>query len=133
MSEDELRDLESALTLLKQIDLAGIGEALDLPAGESIGDKILPWILAHKSPVRGAARPEDNDCNLYEAEPRRLGASADTLGQAIDRVDHLANALKMRLAPESHVRNLRAALPEAVQQLKDAYVRLFQQNPWEGA
>jgi hypothetical protein len=58
-------------------------------------------------------------------------APEHTLGEAIDRVDNLAHALQLPLAPESHLQNLRVALPEAVQQLKDAYVRLFNVNPWE--
>lgn len=57
----------------------------------------------------------------------------ETLGKAIDRVDNLAHALTLPLAPESHLQNLRVSLPEAVQDLKDAYVRLFNVDPWEGA
>jgi hypothetical protein len=55
-----------------------------------------------------------------------------TLGQAIDSVDALAHVLKLQELPDAlHVERLRVALPEAVQKLKDAYVRLFNVNPWE--
>lgn len=55
----------------------------------------------------------------------------EELGQAIDRVDNLAHALKLPLSPNMHVDQLRAALPEAVADLKAAFVKLTGDNPWE--
>lgn len=47
----------------------------------------------------------------------------EPLGEAIDRVDALAHALQLPFADSTHVECLRRALPEAVEQLKAAYVK----------
>lgn len=55
----------------------------------------------------------------------------EKLGQAIDRVDNLAHALKLNLPHSMHVEALRDALPEIVEELKKGFVEATGENPWE--
>lgn len=55
----------------------------------------------------------------------------EDLGQAIDRVENLAAALRMPLPDALHVAALRSALPEAARNLKAAFVQVTGENPWE--
>ncbi len=54
-----------------------------------------------------------------------------TNADLIDRLDNLANALKMPLPDSMHVEQLRDALPEIVEQLKASFVNLSGVNPWK--
>jgi hypothetical protein len=56
---------------------------------------------------------------------------SDKFGEAIDKLENLAFALKMPLRDSMHVNQLRTALPEVVAELKAAYVHEFGDNPWE--
>ena len=55
----------------------------------------------------------------------------ETLGQLIDSLDNLAHALKMPLPPQMHVEQLGIALPEKVKQLKEVFVEITGENPWD--
>lgn len=54
-----------------------------------------------------------------------------TLGQLIDSLDSLAHALKMPLPPQMHVEQLGIALPEKVKRLKEVFVEITGENPWD--
>ena len=55
----------------------------------------------------------------------------ETLGQLIDSLDSLAHALKMPLPPQMHVEQLGIALPEKVKRLKEVFVEITGENPWD--
>ncbi len=55
----------------------------------------------------------------------------ETLGQLIDSLDNLAHALKMPLPPQMHVEQLSVALPKKVKQLKEVFVEITGENPWD--
>lgn len=55
----------------------------------------------------------------------------EKLGQLIDSIDNLAHALKMPLPPKMHVEQLSIALPEKVKQLKEVFVEIRGENPWD--
>jgi hypothetical protein len=57
--------------------------------------------------------------------------SFETLGQLIDEIDSLAHALQFPLPPEMHVEQLRIALPEKVRKLKEVFIEISGENPWE--
>jgi hypothetical protein len=54
----------------------------------------------------------------------------DVLGRAIDTVDNLAHALTLPISDSLHVEALRAALPEAVAELKKGFALVTGENPW---
>lgn len=53
------------------------------------------------------------------------------LGIVIDKIDNLAHALQLPIADSTHVRALRDSLPEVVVNLKDLFVKITGENPWE--
>lgn len=53
------------------------------------------------------------------------------LGTLIDELDSLAHALRMTIPDNLHVESMRASLPEKVEALKEAYVEIAGENPWE--
>jgi len=55
----------------------------------------------------------------------------EKLGQAIDRVDNLAHALKLNILPQMHVDSLKSLLPDAVKELKESFTKVAGENPWE--
>ena len=55
----------------------------------------------------------------------------ETLGQLIDSLDNLAHALKMPLPIHMHIEQLSVALPEKVKQLKEVFVEITGENPWD--
>ena len=55
----------------------------------------------------------------------------ETLGQLIDSLDNLAHALKIPMPPQMHVEQLSVALPEKVKQLKEVFVEITGENPWD--
>ncbi len=58
-------------------------------------------------------------------------AGFEYLGQAIDELDNLAHALNFPLPPQMHVEALRSALPELVKKMKQHYVTVSGEDPWE--
>lgn len=59
-----------------------------------------------------------------------MNEQQESLGQAIDRLDSTAHALLMNIPAETHVKALRAIMPEIVQDLKSAFTELTGENPW---
>lgn len=55
----------------------------------------------------------------------------DELGRAIDRVDNLQHALVLPMPASFHVEQIKAILPEAVAELKVAFVKVTGENPWQ--
>jgi hypothetical protein len=50
---------------------------------------------------------------------------------AIDRVDNLIGSLELPIPPSMHVEQLKKILPEVVAELKDGFVGVTGENPWE--
>ena len=55
----------------------------------------------------------------------------ETLGQLIDSLDNLAHALKMPLPAQMHIKQLGISLPEKVKKLKEVFVEITGENPWD--
>jgi hypothetical protein len=55
----------------------------------------------------------------------------EKLGQLIDSLDNLAHALKMPLPPQMHIDVFSRSLPEKVKELKEVFVEITGENPWE--
>lgn len=55
----------------------------------------------------------------------------EKLGLLIDSLDNLAHALELPLSPQMHVEQIGNALPEKVKELKEVYVEITGENPWE--
>lgn len=60
-----------------------------------------------------------------------LAHHAEAVGRVADKLDSLVHAAKMGLPSDLHLQAMREALPETVQQLRQAYVGITGQNPWE--
>jgi hypothetical protein len=56
--------------------------------------------------------------------------ASEKLGQAIDRVDNMANALNIPMPAEFHIEQFKSTLPEIVAELKSAFAELTGENPW---
>lgn len=56
--------------------------------------------------------------------------NAEELGQLIDSLDNLSHALLIPMPDKLHVESLRSSLPEKVKELKDVFVKIFNENPW---
>lgn len=54
----------------------------------------------------------------------------EALGVLIDEIDNLAHALKLPLPAEMHVEQIRIALPAKVKKIKEIYVEITDENPW---
>jgi hypothetical protein len=55
----------------------------------------------------------------------------EQLGVLIDEIDNLAHALNFPLPPQMHVDQLKAALPEKVNRLKELFVKISGEDPWD--
>jgi len=55
----------------------------------------------------------------------------EQLGRAIDDVENLSFALKMNIPAEMHVDQPRKYLPGIIEKLKQSFVELSGENPWE--
>lgn len=55
----------------------------------------------------------------------------EKLGLAIDRLENCACALAIPMSNDIHVDALKGSLPEIVKELKEAYVGLTNENPWD--
>jgi hypothetical protein len=56
---------------------------------------------------------------------------SETIAEMIDRLENLNGALQLPLRAEMHVTQIKAALPEIIAKLKEAYIYEFDDNPWE--
>ena len=56
---------------------------------------------------------------------------SEQFGKAIDQLENLNGALQLPLRAEMHVTQLKIALPDVIEKLKEAYVHEFGENPWE--
>lgn len=55
----------------------------------------------------------------------------DGLGQCIDSLESLGAALSLPMPAQFHVDMLKSAIPALTQQFKEAFVKCFDENPWE--
>lgn len=55
----------------------------------------------------------------------------EKLGQLIDSIDSLAHGLKLSVNPQFHINQLLTILPEKVEELKEVFVEITGENPWE--
>jgi|GEM_PF-3798731 len=55
----------------------------------------------------------------------------EELGQIIDAIDSLTHALNLSIGDEVHVEMLKVILPEKVKELKDVFIKITDENPWE--
>jgi hypothetical protein len=55
----------------------------------------------------------------------------EKLGQLIDSIDNLADALNISMSAEFHVQQLKNILPRKVKDLKESFVEITGENPWE--
>jgi hypothetical protein len=55
----------------------------------------------------------------------------EKLGMAIDEVENLLYALKLKMPNEFHVKMLQQSLPKLVEKLKAGFVEATGENPWE--
>ncbi len=63
--------------------------------------------------------------------PQITEAQEDALGQDIDRLDNLFHATNLPMPAEFHLKQLRAALPELIEDMKDHFSDAFGLDPWE--
>ena len=61
-----------------------------------------------------------------------MDIAQENLGRAIDRVDNLAHGLELPMHPEFPVDMLKKILPGVVKELKQGFVAITGENPWEG-
>jgi hypothetical protein len=57
----------------------------------------------------------------------------ERLGMLADRIDNLIGALQLAMPPQFHVEQLRSALPEIRDGLRNVYCVETGDNPWEQA
>src|SRR5574343_351625 len=55
----------------------------------------------------------------------------EKLGLLIDEIDNLANSLKLSLPDKTHIEQINIALPEKVKKLKEVYIEITNDNPWD--
>ncbi len=55
----------------------------------------------------------------------------EKLGQLIDSIDSLAYALNIPASPEFHIKQLKSLLPEKVKKLKESFIEITGENPWD--
>lgn len=63
---------------------------------------------------------------------RHDSSNVELLGLAIERLDNIAHAIQLPIAPAMHVQQMQLLLPDVVKQLKEAFVKVTGENPWEG-
>jgi hypothetical protein len=55
----------------------------------------------------------------------------EKLGQLIDSIDSLTHALSLPMSADFHVQQLKVILPEKVEELKEVFIEITGENPWE--
>ena len=70
-------------------------------------------------------------CNNNSQEELDMLQVLEDLGQKIDQLDSLAHGLFIPMKAETHVECIKSILPDTVTELKEIYVRISGENPWE--
>ncbi|PLP96953.1 hypothetical protein [Cupriavidus pauculus] len=60
-----------------------------------------------------------------------MNEAQEQLGQLVDRLDAIGHALQIPMPAQMHVDNLKFVLPDLVVELKDVFVRVTGQSPWD--
>lgn len=60
-----------------------------------------------------------------------MNEAFEKLGILIDEVDNLAHALQIPLPANMHIESLKSLLPEKVGKLKQLFIEITGENPWE--
>ena len=55
----------------------------------------------------------------------------EKLGQLIDSIDSLVHGLNIPMSAEFHIQQLKSILPEKVKELKESFVEIAGENPWD--
>jgi hypothetical protein len=55
----------------------------------------------------------------------------EKLGQLIDELDNLSHSLQIRIPAQTHLEQMRIALPEKVKELKLVFIEITGDNPWD--
>lgn len=55
----------------------------------------------------------------------------EKLGQLIDSIDSLAYGLDIPMSAEFHMKQLKSILPEKVKELKESFIEITGENPWD--
>lgn len=55
----------------------------------------------------------------------------DQISQQVDSIDNLIAALSIPLPPQMHIEQLKLALPEISEKIKQSIVNETGENPWE--
>lgn len=55
----------------------------------------------------------------------------EQLGELIDSIENLACALNLPMDAQFHVDQLKNSLPEKVKELKELFIKITGENPWE--
>ena len=55
----------------------------------------------------------------------------EKLGQLIDSIDNLSHGLNLPMPASFHVEQLKKILPDKVKELKEVYIEITGENPWE--
>lgn len=59
-----------------------------------------------------------------------MNDAQEEMGQLIDRLDNFTHALAVPFPPAMHVDTLKIILPDLVSEMKAAFVKLTNQDPW---
>ena len=55
----------------------------------------------------------------------------EELGQLIDSLESLQFSLSLPIGDKIHVEMLKSILPEKIKELKEVFVKITNENPWE--
>ena len=55
----------------------------------------------------------------------------EELGQLIDSFDSLASGLEIPMPADFHIERLKTILPEKVKELKELFIKITGENPWD--
>lgn len=55
----------------------------------------------------------------------------EKLGQLIDSLDNLAHTIQLPISDHIHLDQMRMHLPEKVKALKESFIEITGENPWE--
>jgi len=60
-----------------------------------------------------------------------MNDNTERLGQAIDSLENIQHALSMNLPDKMHLDQMRRMVPEIVKELKESFIEVTGENPWE--
>jgi hypothetical protein len=55
----------------------------------------------------------------------------EKLGELIDSIDNITHTLNLPMPDKFHVEKLRSLLPEKVKELKECFIEITGENPWQ--